>query len=124
VSDRLPAPRNQHVEYRGGRRVPPPVPSEGQPQFVFVGMNKPGGQCRLHASRTFAKPPGWQWVEQFTGPALWRLDADLEKVLVVDAATWAEAMARVFEIWSNEDAEKQRLADLELRNNRDTKALE
>lgn len=79
------------------------------PQFIFVGFGKPGGSVRLYASRSFPRgAPGFWNKSGSDGPAVWQLDADLDRMLVIDQPSWPEAMAKVFEIWGNEDAEKAR----------------
>lgn len=90
------------------------VPSDGQPKFVMVGVDRPGGGVRLYASRDI--PPGrlnWGQRDTDSYAVAWHVEADMVSVLIIDKPTWGEAFARVFEIWENHDREQQRGAEVQ-----------
>jgi hypothetical protein len=77
------------------------VPATGTPVFVMTGTERPGGGVRVHASRDLAdmhyglREDGYDTATH--------IGATMRRVLTVDAPTWGEAFARLFEIWENHD---------------------
>jgi hypothetical protein len=84
------------------------LPVTATPKFVLLGFEKPGGGVRLYASRSFPmKAPRFWLADEYggtPGPAMWKLEAELDHMLIIDKATWNEALAHAFTIWANEDA--------------------
>jgi hypothetical protein len=87
------------------------LPSTGKPVFVMTGIDRPGGGVRLYASRELPDL-FWGMREAKHGTA-WHVDASMQNVLVIDAATWGEAFSRAFEIWANHDRAKTEEAELQ-----------
>jgi hypothetical protein len=82
------------------------LPSTGKPSHNMTGVDRPGGGVRLYASRDL---PGVSWGMRDVkdGGIAWHIDADMQNVLVIDAPTWGEAYARAFEIWENQDRDRE-----------------
>jgi hypothetical protein len=86
------------------REITMPGVTSKDHEFVLTGMALPGGRKRVYASRKF--PGGISWGQdggRGTGPLAWRIEASMAEVLIVDKDTYAQCMARVFEIWGNQD---------------------
>lgn len=77
------------------------VPSTGKPEFAMYGIRRPDGSCRVHASRNLAD--AHFGLRDDGHDSATHIDATMREVLTVDAPTWGEAFARLFELWENRD---------------------
>jgi len=85
------------------------LPSTGKPEFIMTGIQLPDGRVRLYASRDLKNLNWGQRDMSYPNSGVaWHIDTDAQHMLIIDKPTWGEAFARAFEIWANEDAEKQR----------------
>lgn len=72
--------------------------------FVMVGLKRPSGGVRIYATRHM---PHLEWGQAERGcETLWHIDADMDNLLVIDKPDYPQALARLFEIWANQDAAK------------------
>jgi hypothetical protein len=96
-------------------------PSTGTPKFTMVGVDRPGGGCRLYASRDLKRANfghvGADDDRSYSGAA-WHVETDMQHVLIIDRPTWGEAFSHAFTIWANEDAETERRELAEARERR------
>lgn len=84
------------------------LPVDAKPEFIMTGFTKPGGRgVRLYASRSFPGEVFWGNRETYGHIPVWHLDCDLDHMLIIDAASWNEALAQLFQRWANEDAQKE-----------------
>ena len=77
------------------------------PDFVFTGFKRPKGGYRLYACRDI--PAGAEFGQSERDfKVLWTLRVHgMTNMLVIDAATPGEAMAKAFEIWGNADRQAE-----------------
>jgi hypothetical protein len=72
--------------------------------FVMVGLKRPAGGVRIYATRHM---PHLEWGQVQRGYAtLWHIDADMDNLLVIDEASYPDALARLFAIWTAQDEHK------------------
>lgn len=82
---------------------------QNAPDFVMLGLTRPAGLgVRLYASRDlpqaqFGPPP---MARDYSAGA-YLLHSVMANMLVVDKPTYAEAQARVAEIWANQDRDRK-----------------
>lgn len=93
------------------------APQQGEPEGIFTWVRLPNGNIRLYASRDLPDVAWGQRDHQARG-VVWHMDANLEKVLIVDRATAAEALQWVLEYWARIDAPVERGDALENRARR------
>lgn len=86
---------------------------DNSPDFVMLGLTRPAGMgVRLYASRDlpqaqFGPPP----MPQNVTAGAYLLHSVMANMLVIDKPTYAEAMARMNEIWANWDREKKTMLE-------------
>lgn len=78
------------------------VPTQGQTMFLMRAQRIPAG-VRLYASRDIPHD-GWGQRDRTDRGVVWRLEADLGNVLVVDRPTIGECVAWVLDRWMREDS--------------------
>lgn len=90
------------------------VPTTGKPEFAMYGIRRPDGSCRVHASRDLLDAHFGQREDGYDVAT--HIDATMREVLTVDAPTWGEAFAKLFELWENRDRAKalDRAAEMKL----------
>lgn len=86
--------------HRTSAQTPPP-------KFLMVGMEVPAG-VRLYASRHM--PSGLKFGQVEAGfETHWHVEGALSNMLIITKPTWNEALAELFRIWSNQDANERGL---------------
>lgn len=93
------------------------APQQGEPEALMTWVRLPNGNIRLYASRDLPDV-AWGQRENLAKGVVWHMDANLEKVLIVDRATAAEALQWVLEYWARIDAPAARGDALENRARR------
>jgi hypothetical protein len=69
--------------------------------FVMVGLKRPAGGVRLYAT---CDMPHLDWGQAERGyETVWHIDADMKNLLIIDKPDYPQALARLFEIWGNQD---------------------
>lgn len=74
-----------------------------KPEWLMLGVPNPRG-VRLYASRDMPRADFDQAMVKYE--TVWELGAQMRHMLVIDKPTYPEAIARLFEIWANQDREK------------------
>jgi hypothetical protein len=74
-----------------------------KPEWLMLGVPNPRG-VRLYASRDLPQANFGQAVRDYE--TVWQLGAQIRNMLVIDKPSYPEAIARLFEIWANQDRDK------------------
>jgi hypothetical protein len=81
------------------------APSSQKPDFVLVGIPRPGAGVRLWASRELAGT-SFDMTAMDDPPPRWMIRAVMAQALAIDKPTYPEAMAQMATIWRNWDADR------------------
>jgi hypothetical protein len=83
------------------------------PEFVIVGIPRPGMGVRLVASRDLGAL-AFGMTPTSTGGAQWKITATLDKTLFIDKPSYPEAFGHMSTIWRNweRDAEREQHKDM------------
>ena len=83
--------------------------STHKPDWVLVGIPRPGRGVRVWASRELAGT-AFDMTPMDQPPPRWKITATMQQALTVDEPGYAPAMAKISEIWANWDRDAAREA--------------
>lgn len=104
LEDRLAEAERQLRNLQGAQTPEGALPAGGQPDFVLVGIPRPGLGVRVLAARDMAGTR-FGMTDAQDPPPRWKIMATLVQPLFVDDQDYGRALARVREIWANWERE-------------------